>query len=320
MEGLEKIGEIKGKRFLFKVETSEDSRDYMKYDELRNEIWDYPMDHLAGSRNLMCENFFNDGSCLFLGVFSEDEEGYFKEDKEHFVGFSYGFVGVKDKNVAFRACDNLQFYSQYVGVREDFQNFGLGILMKEFQREKLMELYGIYTVTSTYDPLTGANAYRNIHHFGMDVVKYREAFYGEFGGLLNRLDIPCDRLCVSWDLKKEIHRPAYDLEYLIDSGYMAVQSSTREVKGKSGRLELEVVEKLNMDLDYEFLLIEIPVDFYRMLRETDVPEDEVRQIPLEWRMKTRQAFMGLLERKYKIIDFRQIEKEGRKRDFYILKK
>ncbi len=320
MKKFEKIDTIKGKSFLFKVEESEDYRDYQKYEDLRNEIWGEPNDTLPGERNMMCENFLHDGSSLFIAVYTEERSGVFKQDRDHLIGFSYGFVGIKDKKIAFRDPDNLQFYSQYTGVKPDFQHFGLGVLIKQFQKEKLMDTFGIYTVTCTYDPLTGINAYRNIHHFGMDVVGYRDDFYGDFGGFLNREYIPCDRFLVSWDLKKDIQRPEYSLEHLIDSGYIVLEAGTEEVKGRSGALTIEVVKDLNLDLDHEFLLVEIPVDFYRMLHETDVAESKVRNIPLEWRMKTRQVFKTLFEKKYKIIDFRLVKKEQSKRDFYILKR
>lgn len=320
MKELEKIYQIKGKRFLFKVETSQHPRDYMKYEELRNGIWGEPKDNLPGARNMKCENFFQEGSSLFIGIYTEDEEGSFIENNEQLIGFSYGFVGLKNKEIAFGSFDNLLFYSQYTGVREDFQNFGIGLLIKKFQRKKLMEIFGIYTITCTYDPLSGINAYRNVHHFGMDIVEYREGYSGEFGGLLNRVDVPCDRFFVSWDLRKEVRRPAYDLEFLIDSGKLAINSDIIEVKGRSGWIELEVVKEGNLDLDSEFLLVEIPYDFYLMIRETDVPEDNVRNIPLDWRKKTRKVFQTLFERRYKIIDFRWIDKDNRKRDFYVLKR
>ena len=80
-----------------------------------------------------------------------------------------------------------------------------------------------------------------------------------------------------------------------------------------------MVKDINPDLDQEFLLVEIPYDFYRMLRETDVTQAEVRDIPLIWRVKSREVFQTLFKRGYKIIDFRGIEREGWKRDFYILK-
>jgi predicted GNAT superfamily acetyltransferase len=154
----------------------------------------------------------------------------------------------------------------------------------------------------------------------MDVVEYRDAFYKDFIGLLNREDVPCDRFLISWDLRKDIERPEFDLDDLIDSGYIALEARSEEVKGRSGVLKLEVVKDLNLDLDREFLLVEIPVDFYRMLRETDVTEDKVRSIPLEWRMKTRQIFKTLFNRKYKIIDFRLVKKDKSTRGFYILKR
>ncbi len=320
MKEFEKIHTIKGKKFLFKVEASKDYRDYQKYEGLRNEIWGEPNDSLPGERNMMCENFLYDGSSLFIAVYAEEGSGVFKQDGDHLVGFSYGFVGIKDKKIAFREPDNLQFYSQYTGVKPDLQHFGLGVLIKQFQKDKLMDIFGIYTVTCTYDPLTGINAYRNIHHFGMDVVGYSDAYYGGFGGSLNREDVPCDRFLISWGLKKDVQRPEYDLERLIDSGYIALEAGIEKVKGRSGVLMLEVVKDLSLDIDHEFLLVEIPVDFYRLLCETDVTEDKVRSIPLEWRMKTRQVFKTLFEKKYKIIDFRLVKKDESKRDFYILQR
>jgi len=318
MKELKKIHEAKGKRFLLEVETSEDYRDYLKYEELRYEIWADPKDTLPGPRNMWCENFLHEGSSLFIAVYVADDEGRFKKERESLVGFSYGFVGVKDKEIGFRRPSNLQFYSQYTGVRKNYEQYGLGVLIKKFQKKILMEAFGIYTVTNTYDPLTGVNAYRNIHLFGMEVIDYREALYGDFGGLLNRVDIPCDRFFVRWDLKKKIQRPDYDLESLIESEQMVVEATRREVKGQRGVVSLEVIKKMNLDLDHKLLLVEIPYDFYYMLQETDVPEAEVRRIPLEWRLKTREAFQSLFKRKYAVIDFRQVEEGKRRRDFYIL--
>ncbi len=319
MKGLERIHEIKGKRYLFRVETSDNHHDYDKYEALRNTVWGEPNDNLSGSRNMMCENFLHEGSSLFIGVFVQ-EKGSFTLDSEHLVGFSYGFVGIKDKEVAYREPDNLQFYSQYTCVRTDFEHQGLGVLIKEFQRDIMLEKFGVFTITCTYDPLTGINAYRNIHHFGMDVVGYKEAYYGDFGGLLNRLDVPCDRFFVSWDLKKGIHRPDYELSSLVESGFLAVRAEPETVGGRSGRLELEKIKEINLELEHEFLLIEIPVDYYSMLKETDIAEDQIRNIPIEWRIKTREAFQALFQRNYRIIDFRKRKEEGRDRNFYVLMK
>jgi len=317
---LEKIQKIKDKRFLFKVEISENPEDYKKYEELRYEVWGDPEDNLPGKRNMNNENFFNLGSCLFIGVYCEDENCRLREDPTHFIGFSYGFVTVKDKEVAFRRADNIIFYSLYTAVKKDFRNYGLGILIKEFQREIVLEVFGIQAITCTYDPLTGTNAYRNIHHFGMEVLEYKKALYKDFAGNLNRLDIPCDRFYVFWDLKKKAEKPNYDLDFLIKSENLAVSSDVIDIKGRTRPLALEVVKKINLGLDNDFLLIEIPYDFYLMLQETVVPQKEIRNIPLQWRMATRKAFETYLKRGYKIVDFRWYIIGDRKRDFYVLKK
>lgn len=319
MENLEKVVTAKGRRFLLKVETSGRADDYLKYEELRNEIWDFPEDSLPGTRNMLCENFLHDGSSLFIAVYAEDEKGGFEEDKAHFVGFSYGFVGVKDKILAFKSLDNLQFYSQYTGVRADFIHYGLGIVIKEFQREKLVDVFGVYTITCTYDPLTGVNAYRNIHHFGMEVLTYREDTYGGFGGRLNRADIPTDRFFMSWDLRKKVSRAAYDLNSILNPKFRVVSTETVVIMGRKGPLELEIVRDVNLGLASELLLVQIPRDFYQMLRETDVEDPDIRAIPLEWRMKTRQVFHELFKREYRVIDFRVV-KEADVGNYYILRR
>ena len=321
INSLEKLIESKGKKFLFKVESSAFHKDYLKYEELRNEIWDFSEDCLPGSRNLMCKNYFHDGSSLFIAVYRETEGGGFsKQDREHLIGFSYGFVGVKDKKIGFRSIDNIQFYSQYTGVSEGYQSYGLGILIKEFQRDKLMDIFGVYTVTCTYDPLTGINAYRNIHYFGMEIGDYRTDIYGEFGGRLSREDIPSDRFVISWDLQKEIQRPSYDLELLLEAEQIVTRVEYLKIQGKNGPTELEVLKSIDLSLENEILLVEIPLDIYLILNETDVKDINVRKIPLEWREKTREIFQTLFDRNYSVFDFRHIEKNNRKRNFYILKK
>jgi len=320
MKKLEVFHTVKGKKFLFAVETSANKDDYQKYEDLREEIWKEPTDQMAGARNMHCENYFDRGSSLFTGVFIEDEKGNFPRDSGHLVGFSYGFVGVKDKKIGFRSKENLMFYSQYLGVKREFQKFGLGVLIKSFQRDVVLEIFGVGTITCTFDPLVGVNAYRNIHDFAMEVVEYKEAFYKDFGGELNRVDVPCDRLYVSWDLEKSFQRPQYELEDLISSHHLALDTTTMDVKGRSGPVKLEIVTDIHTDLNQEFVLIEIPFDFYEMLRETDVSDGKVRAVPVEWRLKTREAFQKLFRQKYKVIDFRIYQGDDRTRDFYVLKK
>ena len=279
------IQNIKGKKFLLKVETSHNYPDYRKYENLRFEIWEEPDDQMPGPRNMVCENYFNDGSALFIAVYIEDDKGLIRESEKNFVGFSYGFVGVGDKEIGFRDPDNLVFYSQYTGVKKGVEEYGLGILIKEFQKNILLTEFGVDTVSCTFDPLTAINAYRNIHHFGMEIADYHEAHYGEFGGRLNRKDIPCDRFYALWHLHEDVRRPSVDAAALLEEKRLVLSSVVQEVEGKNGMISLEIAQEVIFDLNENPLLIEIPYDYYKMLRETDVADEKTRAIPWDWRQK-----------------------------------
>jgi predicted GNAT superfamily acetyltransferase len=318
MPEMERIIENKGKRFLLRVESSPNDRDFRKYEDIRNEIWGFPEDHLAGTRNLICESFLHEGSSLFIGAFSEDR-GAFPLDYDHLAGFSYGFVGIEDKAVGFRDPGNLRFYSQYAGVKRAFRSFGLGVSIKDFQRRVLLDIYGIKKVMCTFDPLTGVNAYRNIHHFCMEVLEYRVSVYPEFGGKLNRADIPSDRFLMLWELDKKPERPDYDLAPLLDESHKVIRTGVRPVSSGGAGESTDIALGFRAELDAPFLLVQVPRDFYRILSGTDVDDPDVRRIALDWRTVTREAFLSLLGRGYEIIDFRQTG-DRVKEDFYVLQR
>jgi len=319
MKTFDTIHIVKGRKFLFKVESSQDLSDFIKYENLRFEIWGDPRDSLAGVRNLGVENYFHDGSNCLIGVYVEDDDGKFEEDEAHLVGFAYGYVGVKDKNLGFRDVENIIFYSQYVGVRKDYQNYKVGVLIKEFQKKVVWDLYGLAIITCTYDPLVGVNAYRNIHLLRMSVSEYCVSRYQGFEGNLNRADVPSDRLAILWDLREKGLPADYDLKKLVESHRFVVHAEFGDVAGKNGPLRTELATSANLDVDDVHLLIEVPFDFYKILQETDVPDESVRRIPLDWRMETRKAFQELLGRGYRVLDFNYLKTEERIRDFYIMK-
>ncbi|MFZ2052884.1 MAG: hypothetical protein WAU81_01685 [Candidatus Aminicenantales bacterium] len=319
MKNLEKIVSLKGKKFLLRVEISSEAGDYEKYETMRNEIWGFPEDYLPGPRNLMCENFLHDGSALFIAAYAEAPGGGLSADPAQFVGFSYGFVGLKDKERGFRDPVNLQFYSQYTGIKQNVREFGLGVALKEFQREQVLGLFGIAIITCTYDPLTGVNARRNVHYFGMDVQEYRVSTYGEYGGLLNRLDVPSDRFFMSWDLRRKNRERPVSYGDQIAPERLIIDAEEAEVEGRSGRQYFEFVRPASLGLEEDVLLVRIPRDFYLLLRETDVERPEVRKIPIDWRMETRRAFQAYFERGYRVIDF-FVTREERKRNFYVLQR
>lgn len=319
MRPLEKTVTLGDRRFLLRVETSHTSQDYAKYEDLREEIWGFPDDHMSSTRNMMCENVFHEGGSLFIGAFAEaGENGYFETDGGHLVGFCYGFVGIADKAIGFREVSNLRFYAQYAGVRKAFQSYGLGIILKEYQREMVLDLLGVSTIICTYDPLTGVNANRNIHHFGMDVLEYRVATYGEYGGLLNRPDVPTDRFLMSWDLVRTGPRPGYDLRAAL-AARPAIRADVRRVAGASGQVDLEVVEATEPEAPGDVLLVRIPLDLYRMLQETEVADPEVKRIPVDWRLATREVFLRLFARGFRVVDFLKATEE-KPANHYVLRR
>ncbi len=306
-----------GRTFRLRVEASAEASDYAKFDRLRNEVWDFPEDHMAGARNLMCESYLHDGSALFLTAYDAGPDSTLSESEARLAGFAYGFVGIRDKARGFRSPDSLWFYAQYAAVRPAYEGFGLGIALKEYQRDVVRGVFGIRHIVCTYDPLTGINAYRNIHHFGMSVLEYRVATYGAYGGRLNRRDVPSDRFFMDWDLEAPPARPAYDLADLLEGLIPALGASRRVVAGKSGPVELEIADVVDVpspaaagagEKAGAFALVRIPRDFYLMLRETHVDDPGVRRIPVDWRLRTRDVFRGLFARGYRIVDFRGVRR------------
>lgn len=322
---LEVVQESKDRRFLFAVETSPRAGDYTKYEELRNLIWDEPCDHFSGSRNMLGENIIHEGSSLFIGVFFPSSSGEFPRDGEHLAAFSYGYVGIRDLKTAYSDPANLEFYSQYVGIHPNWEHFNLGVRLKRFQGEIVRDVLGVYTITSTYDPLVGANAYRNIRVFGMEVRAYKEACYENFGGRLNRIDVPSDRFFITWNLKEKRARPKIDAWDLWKSGLIVVRSKIIEPSAEPGSPDLEVpapgdISADNVPGDVDRLLVEIPYDFYALLRRTDVPDPDVRRIPRDWRSATRRAFLALFAGGFQVVDFNCLKTVDRVRDFYVLER
>jgi predicted GNAT superfamily acetyltransferase len=292
-----------GAKFLLRVETSSQIEDYTRYDDIRNAIWDFPEDHLSGCRGLLGENYFHDGTSLFIGVFEVAPGGGSDVSPGRMIGFSYGFVGVRDKSVGFRSLDNLWFYSQYTGIMPEMEGFGLGLAIKEFQRDILRRLYGIGTVVCTFDPLTAVNAHRNFLRLGMRVLEYRPAIYGEFGGRLNRRDVPSDRFFMAWDIGSDgLPGDGAPLEPA-GEGPCILSAVRRTVNGRSGPAAIETAGVLSFDGVSDSVLMRIPADFYAVLMETDVEDPEVRRIPLIWRLRTREAFQTLLGRGFRVAGF-----------------
>jgi predicted GNAT superfamily acetyltransferase len=145
------------------------------------------------------------------------------------------------------------------------------------------------------------------------------ATYGEYGGLLNRMDVPSDRFFMAWDLKKKVKRQSESYGALVSESRLVVRAEEKRVEGRNGPAQLEIITATDPHMRGKVLFVQIPRDYYLLLRETDVEDKNVRRIPLDWRLETRKVFQTLFKRKYRVVDFFQTRAEPR-RNFYVLHK
>ena len=106
------------------------------------------------------------------------------------LGMVFGISGVRDGELA--------HWSDMLAVRPDMRGSGLGIALKAYQRETLLEL-GIRRVFWTFDPLESRNAYINFSKLGVVAREYLRDAYGESDSVLHQ-GIGTDRLIAEWRL------------------------------------------------------------------------------------------------------------------------
>ncbi|HEU5138789.1 MAG TPA: GNAT family N-acetyltransferase [Bacillales bacterium] len=204
------------------------------------------------------------------------------------AGFSYSFPGFQDGQT--------YLCSHMLGVDPGYQNQGLGLLLKEKQREIALGK-GYTLITWTFDPLLSLNAYLNLHKLRGVASQYTENLYGAMDDSLNQ-GLPTDRFTVSWWIdsehvdtdQTELNGPPLDKNFILldfavgECGYpLAGSLSDRfPVKVQTG------------DAWY----VPIPADFQKM--KTSHPE-----WALDWRLKTRRIFQDLLDQGFNAVDLKR---------------
>ena len=93
-------------------------------------------------------------------------------DNRDLVGFAYGFLGRKE--------GRLGIHSDMLAVKPVYSRLGIGYRLKLAQREHALA-QGVTTITWTFDPLQGVNAYFNLRKLGAIAREYKIDFYGEAG-------------------------------------------------------------------------------------------------------------------------------------------
>jgi predicted GNAT superfamily acetyltransferase len=125
-------------------------------------------------------------------------------DGERMVGFALSFGAVEGGHP--------HFHSHMVAVIPEYQNRGLGRLIKIAQREDALRR-GIDQIVWTFDPLQLRNAYFNIMRLGGVGVRYIPNLYGMTSSPLHG-GMPTDRLVIEWNLKSpEVERALHSVPH-----------------------------------------------------------------------------------------------------------
>ncbi len=110
-------------------------------------------------------------------------------DGERMVGFCLAIPGLK-------AGGKYYLHSHMLGVLEEYQNRGIGRMLKLAQRDEALER-GLDLVEWTFDPLEIKNAQFNISRLGAIMRRYVPNQYGISSSPLHG-GLPTDRLVAEW--------------------------------------------------------------------------------------------------------------------------
>lgn len=112
------------------------------------------------------------------------------DDDGSLAGFIFGLSGIENGNPV--------HWSDMLAVRTDCRGRGLGIRLKSYQRNVVLE-NGIRRMYWTFDPLESQNAYINLARLGIVAREYVENMYGQTDSPLHR-GIGTDRFIALWQL------------------------------------------------------------------------------------------------------------------------
>ncbi len=112
-------------------------------------------------------------------------------DEKNLIGIALAFCAIPRGEV--------RLHSHRVGVLPEYQNRGIGRMLKLAQREDALAR-GIKVIQWTFDPLQQRNAYFNIEKLGGVAREYISNLYGITSSPLHG-GLPTDRLLIEWELE-----------------------------------------------------------------------------------------------------------------------
>jgi predicted GNAT superfamily acetyltransferase len=155
--------------------------------ELQQQVWSY------SAIDTVPEQMFvvaKESGGQVLGAFQQDRA----------IGFALAFAGIHQQRH--------HLHSHMVGVVAEFQNQGVGRLLKLAQRDDAIAR-GIDLIEWTFDPLQLKNAHFNLERLGAIVRRYIPNCYGRTSSPLHA-GLPTDRLVAEWWLRSDRVQSAID--------------------------------------------------------------------------------------------------------------
>lgn len=195
-------------------------------------------------------------------------------DGANLVGFLFGYLGMSGAK--------LYLFSQRMGVLPQYQNQGIGVLLKLAQRDQMLR-QGIDLIVWTYDPLLGKNAVLNIEKLGGFVRHYARNIYGTVQNPL-QVGLSTDRFLLEWELmsthvrariRDHAPRPLAK-DWLSENKYPLANYIAWD-----GTIPRPIATEL--ELTEDTLLVQIPPDL-NLIKRTDL------SIARGWRESTRDIF------------------------------
>lgn len=158
-----------------------DSHDDLKLCvELQRRVWNFSDEDLVPA-------------AMFVVAQHTGGHAYCAFDGETAVGFALAF---STEHLSGEHRGRRIWHSHMVGVLPEYQNRGVGRMIKLHQREEALRM-GIATIEWTYDPLELRNAHFNIARLGAIVRRYIPDCYGGTTSPLHG-GLPTDRFVAEW--------------------------------------------------------------------------------------------------------------------------
>ena len=202
---------------------------------------------------------------------------------DRMAGFVNGFPGFDEAGPL--------HHSHMLAVRPEFRGAGIGIALKWAQADRVLA-QGLDRINWTFDPLQAANANLNLNHLGCVARVYRLNVYGKSQSPLHG-GLPTDRLEPEWELRSERVAAARAGRRAAPRGVPDLPSLNRISPSPSGLPESSDPAPVG---ERREVLFRIPPRFTALLREDPV-------LALDWRLKSRTAFLEALRQGYRVAGF-----------------